>query len=89
MRQDLVDVHYFVPAQSGTFTLLAESWPGAYGFRSSTGVPSSASIFSTSTTLSLTETILQRLKAIRFGRTGARQANTPVSGLALFPLGWT
>ena len=40
-------------------------------------MPSKASILSISTTLSLTETILQRLKAIRFGRTGARQANTP------------
>jgi len=82
-----VDSHRLA-AHFGTLTSEAESWPGAYGFRSSTGVPSKASIFSTSITLSLTEMILQRLRAIRFGRTGARQAKTPIGGLFLSPLGW-
>lgn len=40
-------------AHSGTWIPLAESCPGAKGLMSRTGVPSNASIFSTSTTLSL------------------------------------
>ena len=39
-------------AQSGIFTSDAESMPGAKGLMSSTGVPSRASILSTSITLS-------------------------------------
>lgn len=46
-------------------------------FRSSTGVPVKASRLSISTTLSLTARILQRLIAIRLGRTGAWVAKTP------------
>ena len=49
-----IDALHFGPAHFGTLTPDAESWPGAYGLMSSTGVPSKASIFSTSTTLSLT-----------------------------------
>ena len=86
-QRQTVDSHRLA-AHFGALTSEAESWPGAYGFRSRTGVPSKASIFSTSITLSLTEMILQRLRAIRFGRTGARQAKTPIGGLFLSPLGW-
>ena len=83
----MLDHRHFGFAQSGTRTSVAESWPGAYGLISSTGVPSKASIFSTSTTFSLTETILQRLRAIRFGRNGDRVAKTPVSGFFWSPRG--
>jgi 3-phenylpropionate/trans-cinnamate dioxygenase ferredoxin reductase subunit len=55
--------------------------------RSSTGVPSRASIVSTSITLSFTARTRHRLRAIRFGRTDARVANTPVSGLFRSPRG--
>ena len=44
---------------------------------------------STVTTLPVIETILQTLSAIRLGRTGARQANTPVKGFFGSPRGCT
>ena len=53
---------------------------------SSTGVTTKASIVWISMTLRFTDRALQRLKAIRFGRIGARVAKTPVRGLAGSPL---
>ena len=55
---------------------------------SSTGVSAKASIVSISMTLRFTDRTLQRLKAIRLGRNGARVAKTPVRGLAGSPLGY-
>ena len=56
--------------------LLAHQWVGR-------------SVFSTSRTFSLTETILHKVRAIRFGRDGDRVAKTPVRGFCGFPRGWT
>ena len=60
---------------------------GMNGFRSITGVASNASILSTVSTFFSTARILHTVKAIKFGRTGARQAKTPVSGFSLSPRG--
>ncbi len=56
---------------------------------SKTGVSGRASMSSISTTEPFTDSTRQRLNAIRFGRTGARVAKTPRSGLAGSPRGWT
>lgn len=61
---------------------MAASYPDIKGLMSSTGGPENASIFSTSMIFSKIDTILHRVKAIKFGRTGGEHAGQRILRIA-------